>query len=82
MNPLDGQGIADANVRAFRFALLESTVPEYDRLGIIREPAGTGLKGVAPSNIFRSKDGEWMVIAANADNVYRRLCEARGFHFW
>ena len=60
------------------FALLESTVPEYDRLGIVRGPAGTGLKGVAPSNIFKSRDDKWMVIAANADNVFRRLCEAMG----
>jgi formyl-CoA transferase len=58
------------------FALLESAVPEYDRLGIVRGPGGTGLKGVAPSNIFESGDGTWMVIAANADNVFRRLCEA------
>src|SRR4029077_17722843 len=60
------------------FALLESTVPEYDRLEIVRGPGGTGLKGVAPSNIFKSRDGKWIVIAANADRVCRRLCEARG----
>ena len=60
------------------FALLESTVPEYDRLGIVRGPGGTGLKGVAPSNIFKSRDDKWVVIAANADNVFRRLCEAMG----
>jgi formyl-CoA transferase len=60
------------------FALLESMVPEYDRLGIVREPQGTNLKGIAPSNIFKSKDGKWMVIAANADKVFGRLCEALG----
>jgi formyl-CoA transferase len=60
------------------FALLESAVPEYDRLGIVRGPGGTGLKGVAPSNIFKSRDEKWMVIAANADGVFRRLCEAMG----
>jgi formyl-CoA transferase len=74
-----GRGqVVDVSLMEACFALLESTVPEYDRLGIIREPAGTGLKGVAPSNIFKSKDGEWIVIAANADNVFRRLCEAMG----
>ena len=60
------------------FALMESAVPEFDRLGIIRQPSGTGLKGVAPSNIFKSKDDKWMVIAANAQNVYVRLCDAMG----
>ena len=58
------------------FALLESTVPEYDRLGIVRGPQGTNLKGIAPSNIFKSSDDKWIVIAANADNVFRRLCDA------
>ncbi len=74
-----GRGqVVDVSLMESCFALLESTVPEYDRLGIVSEPAGTGLKGVAPSNIFKSADGKWMVIAANADNVFRRLCAAMG----
>jgi formyl-CoA transferase len=74
-----GRGqVVDVSLLESCFALLESTVPEYDRLGVVRGPGGTGLKGVAPSNIFRSRDGKWMVIAANADNVFRRLCEAMG----
>jgi formyl-CoA transferase len=72
-----GRGqVVDVSLMEACFALLESAVPEYDRLGIVRGPGGTGLKGVAPSNIFESGDGTWMVIAANADNVFRRLCEA------
>jgi formyl-CoA transferase len=74
-----GKGqVVDVSLMEASFALLESTVPEYDRLGIVRGPGGTSLKGVAPSNIFKSRDDKWMVIAANADNVYRRLCEAMG----
>jgi formyl-CoA transferase len=74
-----GRGqVIDVSLMEACFALLESTVPEFDRLGIVREPAGTGLKGVAPSNIFKTKDGKWMVIAANADNVFRRLCDVMG----
>ncbi len=70
--------VVDVSLLEASFALLESTVPEYDRLGIVRGPGGTGLKGVAPSNIFKSSDDKWVVIAANADNVYRRLCAAMG----
>jgi formyl-CoA transferase len=74
-----GRGqVVDVSLMEGCFALLESTVPEYDRLGIVRGPGGTGLKGVAPSNIFKSSDDKWMVIAANADNVFRRLCAAMG----
>jgi formyl-CoA transferase len=72
-----GQEI-DVSLMEACFSLLESTVPEYDLLKKIREPSGTGLKGVAPSNLFKSKDGKWMVIAANHDNLFRRLCEAMG----
>ena len=72
-----GRGqVVDVSLMEGCFALLESTVPEYDRLGLVRGPGGTGLKGVAPSNIFRSSDEKWMVIAANADKVFGRLCAA------
>jgi formyl-CoA transferase len=74
-----GRGqVVDASILEACFALLEGTVPEYDRLGIVREPSGTTLKGVAPSNIFQSRDGKWVVIAANQDKVFRRLCDAMG----
>ena len=75
----NGRGqVVDVSLMEASFALLESTVPEYDRLGIVREPSGTGLKGVAPSNIFKSRDDTWVVIAANQDAVFRRLCDAMG----
>jgi crotonobetainyl-CoA:carnitine CoA-transferase CaiB-like acyl-CoA transferase len=75
----DGRGqVVDVSLMEASFALLESAVPEYDRLGVIREPGGTNLRGVAPSNIFKSRDDKWVVIAANQDNVFRRLCEAMG----
>jgi formyl-CoA transferase len=74
-----GRGqVVDVSLLESSFALLESMVPEYDRLQIVREPQGTNLKGIAPSNIFKSADGKWMVIAANADKVFGRLCEAMG----
>jgi formyl-CoA transferase len=70
--------VVDVSLMEACFSLLESTVPEYDRLGVVRGPGGTGLKGVAPSNIFKSRDDKWIVIAANADTVFGRLCEAMG----
>lgn len=73
----DGQ-VVDVSILEACFALLESAVPEYDRLGLIREPSGTRLPGIAPSNVFRSNDGDLVVIAANQDAVFRRLCRAMG----
>jgi formyl-CoA transferase len=74
-----GRGqVVDVSLMESSFALLEATAMEYDKLGVVRQPAGTRLKGIAPSNIFRSSDELWMVIAANQDNVFRRLCPAIG----
>jgi crotonobetainyl-CoA:carnitine CoA-transferase CaiB-like acyl-CoA transferase len=74
-----GRGqVVDVSLMEACFALLEGTVPEYDRLGIVRGPQGTSLKGVAPSNIFRSRDGTWMVIAANNDALFGRLAQVMG----
>ncbi len=70
--------VIDVSLLESCFALLESTAPEYDKLGIVRGPGGTHLKGIAPSNIFKSRDGKWIVIAANQDNVFKRLCAAMG----
>jgi formyl-CoA transferase len=70
-----GEGqVVDVSLLEASFAMLESTVPEYDRLGLVRGPGGTKLDGIAPSNIFKSRDGKWMVIAANSDILFARLC--------
>jgi formyl-CoA transferase len=57
-------------------ALLESAIPDYDRFGVIRQPAGTGLANNVPSNLFKSSDDRWVVIAANTDVLFRRLADA------
>jgi formyl-CoA transferase len=76
---LGGQGqVVDVSLVESCFALLESIVPEYAALGLVREPTGTSIGGVAPSNIFRSRDGKWLVIAANQDSLFRRLCTVMG----
>jgi formyl-CoA transferase len=75
----DGRGqIVDVSLLESCLALLESTIPEYDRLGLVRGPSGSRLPGVAPSNVFCSSDGRWIVIAANQDTVFRRLAAAMG----
>lgn len=60
------------------FSLLEGMVPEYDAKGVIRERTGSALPGFAPSNIYRCSDGKYMVIAANADNIFKRLMNVLG----
>ena len=72
-----GKGqVVDASITESCFAMLESALPEYDKVGFIREPSGTGLANVSPSNIFPTKDEKWVVIAANLDAMFKRLCDA------
>ncbi|MBF6231797.1 CaiB/BaiF CoA transferase family protein [Nocardia farcinica] len=74
-----GEGqVVDAALTESWLAIQESTIPDYDVGGVVRGPSGTRLEGIAPSNIYRSADGSWVVIAANQDTVFRRLCAAMG----
>ncbi|MCX2932156.1 CoA transferase [Mycobacterium sp. CVI_P3] len=74
-----GEGqVVDAALTESCLAVQESTIPDYDVGGVVRGPSGTRLEGIAPSNIYRSADGSWVVIAANQDTVFRRLCAAMG----
>lgn len=59
-------------------ALMESVLADYELGGVLRTRTGSVLTGVAPSNVYTSADGIDIVMAANADSVYRRLCAAMG----
>ncbi|WP_135453369.1 CoA transferase [Mycobacterium sp. DL99] len=74
-----GEGqIVDTALTESCLAIQESTIPDYDIGGVVRGPSGTRLEGIAPSNIYQSANGSWVVIAANQDTVFRRLCAAMG----
>jgi formyl-CoA transferase len=73
----DGQ-VVDAALTESCLAVQESTIPDYDVGGVVRGPSGTRLEGIAPSNIYPTADGSWVVIAGNQDTVFRRLCAAMG----
>ncbi|MER0041335.1 MULTISPECIES: CaiB/BaiF CoA-transferase family protein [unclassified Pseudomonas] len=60
------------------FAMMESLVPEYDAFGYIREPAGSALPGITPSNSYPCKDGSYVLIAGNGDSIYKRLMSLIG----
>jgi crotonobetainyl-CoA:carnitine CoA-transferase CaiB-like acyl-CoA transferase len=58
------------------FALMESTVADFELGGVVRGRSGGYLPGVAPSNSYPTRDGHDVVIAANADAVFARLASA------
>lgn len=73
-----GEGqIIDSALYEAVLQVMESLIPEYQISGIIRERSGAILPGVAPSNVYRCSDGDYM-IAANQDSIFRRFCVAMG----
>jgi crotonobetainyl-CoA:carnitine CoA-transferase CaiB-like acyl-CoA transferase len=73
-----GGQVVDASITDACFAMLESAVVEYEKTGTVRQPTGPRLPRIAPSNVYRSKDGRWVVIAANHDTLWRRLATLMG----
>jgi crotonobetainyl-CoA:carnitine CoA-transferase CaiB-like acyl-CoA transferase len=60
------------------FNMLEGVVPEYDGGGMIREPSGSTITGIVPTNTYRCADGKFIIIGANGDSIFKRLCEQMG----
>ncbi|KAI8137928.1 CAIB/BAIF family [Fennellomyces sp. T-0311] len=58
--------------------MMESIIPEYDRLGQIRQPSGSTVTGVVPTNTYPCKDGQYVIIGGNGDSIYKRLMTAIG----
>ncbi|MBU6492253.1 MAG: CoA transferase [Burkholderiales bacterium] len=70
----DGQGqMVDVALYESVFNMMESLLPEYSVFGAVRQPAGSSLPGIAPSNAYRCKDGKYALIAGNGDSIYARL---------
>ncbi|MCB8888212.1 CaiB/BaiF CoA transferase family protein [Vreelandella malpeensis] len=55
------------------FAMMESLLPEFDATGQIREPGGSALPGITPSNAYRCEGDEYVLIAGNGDSIFKRL---------
>ena len=68
--------VVDVAIYEAVFNLLESVVPEYDRGGEIRECSGSTLTGIVPTNTYRCSDGKDVIIGANGDSIFKRLCVA------
>src|SRR5689334_13427717 len=74
-----GRGqVVDVALYESVFSVMESMLPEFDRFGVVRERTGSILPGMAPTSAYRCADGSFVLIAANGDSIFRRLCQAMG----
>ena len=69
--------VIDVALHEAVFNVMESLIPEYSVFGAVREPTGSSMPGIAPTNAYRCSDG-FVLIAGNGDSIFRRLMEAIG----
>ena len=70
----------DVSIFESVFNMLEAVVPEYDRKGWVRQPSGTTITGVVPTNTYPCADGKSVIIGANGDSIFKRLMRTAGRH--
>lgn len=76
---MNGTGqVVDVAIYEAVFGVLESVVPEFDGAGLVREPSGSTLTGIVPTNVYRSKDGQQIIIGGNGDSIFKRLMTVAG----
>ncbi|MGI8329340.1 CaiB/BaiF CoA transferase family protein [Actinomadura scrupuli] len=70
--------VVDVSIYESVLAMTEALVADYALAGVTRQRSGPVLPGVAPSNVYPTRDGDYVLIAANQDTVFRRLAAAMG----
>jgi formyl-CoA transferase len=74
-----GEGqVIDVALYESLFNLSESLLPEYSAFGAVRQPAGGALPGIAPSNAYPCITGEYVLVAANGDAIFKRMMHGIG----
>ncbi|MFK7997632.1 MAG: CaiB/BaiF CoA transferase family protein [Granulosicoccus sp.] len=72
-----GQSV-DVSIMESVFNMMEGVLPEYDGAGVVREPSGSTVTGIVPTNTYQCSDGRYIVIGGNGDSIFRRLMLAIG----
>jgi crotonobetainyl-CoA:carnitine CoA-transferase CaiB-like acyl-CoA transferase len=77
----EGEGggqVVDVAIYEAVFNMMEAVLPEYDRCGLVRQREGAKLTGIVPTNTYRCRDGQHVIIGGNGDSIYKRLMHAAG----
>ena len=65
--------VVDTAIYESVFNMMEAVVPEYSGCGAIREPSGTTITGIAPTNTYITSDDKHVIIGGNGDSIFKRL---------
>ena len=77
-SPEQAGQVVDVAIYEAVFNMLEGVVPEFDGAGVVREPSGSTVTGIVPTNTYRCRDDKFVVIGGNADSIFKRLMTAAG----
>ncbi|MEX1166769.1 MAG: CoA transferase [Hydrogenophaga sp.] len=58
--------------------LLDALPAEHQHMKVTRARAGSRATYTAPSNVYKTADGEWLTLVASSDATFERLCQALG----
>ena len=76
---IHGRGqVVDVSIFESVYNMMEAVVPEYSGAGAIREPSGSTLTGIVPTNTYLCADEKYVVIGGNGDSIYQRLMKCTG----
>lgn len=77
-DPQESGQVVDVALYESMFNLMEAVVPEFSGAGAIRQPSGTTVTGIVPTNTYRCKNGKYVVIGGNGDSIFQRLMQTAG----
>jgi crotonobetainyl-CoA:carnitine CoA-transferase CaiB-like acyl-CoA transferase len=74
-----GQGqYVDSALYEAAFSFMEPHIPAFDKLGHVANRAGPRLPDNVPNNLYATRDGGFVHIAAISDSLFRRLAGVMG----
>ncbi len=72
----DSGQVVDVSIFESVYNMLEGVVPEFSGAGVVRQPSGSTITGIVPSNTYRCKDQKLIVIGANTNSMFERAMRA------
>jgi crotonobetainyl-CoA:carnitine CoA-transferase CaiB-like acyl-CoA transferase len=70
--------VVDVSIFESVFNMMEGVVPEYSGNGLVREPSGSTITGIVPTNTYLCSDEKYVVIGGNGDSIFKRLMSCAG----
>ncbi len=70
--------VVDVSIFESVYNMMEAVVPEYSATGTVREPSGSTLTGIVPTNTYLCSDKKYVVIGGNGDSIFKRLMKCAG----